>query len=496
MSFATTTELLPHQIEAVNKLLPIRVGALFAGMGTGKSRAAIELVFRRLDKIDKAIWFCPVSVKDTIRYQIKEHTTSPDSDIYVFNDRTTKDNLPSAFWYIIGIESMSDSPRIIQAVNKLVTERTFCIVDESSYIKGHNALRTERITKICERAKYRLILTGTPMSQGVVDLYAQMRFLSPKILGYNSFYSFAANHLEYSDLYPGMIVRAHNTRLLAAKIQPYVYQVEKEECLTLPPKLYDYRIFSMTPDQYETYEEVKDKILDEMALTVDPSLSSIAIFRLFSSLQQVTCGFWNERLDEVKPGKKQKDKRFRFRELDCRRVDTLMDTINDIPKDSKIVIFCKFQYDIDCISAALEKAYGKDSYAVFCGKISESRRVEQVRRFRNEARFFVINQASGGHGLTLNEASYVIFYNNAFKYSEREQAEDRCHRIGQDKTVTYIDITCRDSIDVRIMDSLHNKGDVIADFKHEVQKVKKERVKKIHDELLGKEHLKELIKAL
>lgn len=252
----------------------------------------------------------------------------------------------------------------------------------------------------------------------------------------------------------------------------------------------------MTPDQYETYEEVKDKILDEMALTVDPSLSSIAIFRLFSSLQQVTCGFWNERLDEVKPGKKQKDKRFRFRELDCRRVDTLMDTINDIPKDSKIVIFCKFQYDIDCISAALEKAYGKDSYAVFCGKISESRRVEQVRRFRNEARFFVINQASGGHGLTLNEASYVIFYNNAFKYSEREQAEDRCHRIGQDKTVTYIDITCRDSIDVRIMDSLHNKGDVIADFKHEVQKVKKERVKKIHDELLGKEHLKELIKAL
>jgi len=105
------------------------------------------------------------------------------------------------------------------------------ICDESSYIKGHSAIRTNRITYISSRAKYRLALTGTPISQGVEDLFAQMRFLSPKILGYRSFYSFAANHLEYSDKYPGMVVRAHNLEYIAAKIQPYVYQVTKEECL-------------------------------------------------------------------------------------------------------------------------------------------------------------------------------------------------------------------------------------------------------------------------
>ncbi len=162
----------------------------------------------------------------------------------MFDDKTSANDLPrDAFWYIIGIESVSSSNRVAVAANSLTTTETAVIVDESSYIKGHNALRTQRITRYSEPARYRLALTGTPMSQGVQDLYAQMRFLSPKILGYNSFYSFAANHLEYSEKYPGLVVRAHNTAWLAAKIQPYVYQVTKEDaglCLPLP-RLYNSR---------------------------------------------------------------------------------------------------------------------------------------------------------------------------------------------------------------------------------------------------------------
>ena len=246
----TITDLIPHQIPAVDKLLPIRVGALFMDMGTGKTRTAIEFVARRQGKFDRVLWLCPVSLKETIRREIHKHTDAQPTDVCVMDDAITAETLPAmATWFIIGLESVSGSTRVACVVNALITDRTFVIVDESSYIKGHRSLRTQRITAFSERAKYRMVLTGTPLSQGVVDLFAQMKFLSPAILGYHSFYSFAANHLEYSEKYPGKIVRAHHTDHLAAKIQPYVYQVTKDECLDLPDKLHETVYYKLSAEQ-------------------------------------------------------------------------------------------------------------------------------------------------------------------------------------------------------------------------------------------------------
>jgi SNF2 family DNA or RNA helicase len=467
------TDLLPHQADAVAKVLPSRIAAIFAEMGVGKSRMAIELVSRRVDRIDRVIWFCPVSLKETVRQEIKKHTDCTDADICVFNDRTNERSLSRALWYIVGIESMSSSTRVTLAVNKLITTRTFVILDESSYIKGHYAIRTQRITKLCEKARYRLMLTGTPLSQGVVDLFAQMRFLSPKILGYNSFYSFAANHLEYSEKYPGMIVRAHNVPYLAAKIAPYTYQVTKEECLSLPDKLYESRYFYMTKEQRSWYETAKDEAIAQLA---EDDIDSIAIFRMFSHLQQIVCGYWNRLIER---GEYQK------LEFEHRRVEVLTDVVMDIPTDEKVIIWCKYHYDIEHIGPELERMFSADSVAYFHGGLSERKRAEQVERFRGDARFFLATQSAGGHGLTLNEAHYVVFYNNCFKYSERLQAEDRCHRIGQQHKVTYIDIECVDSIDERIATALANKGGVVAAFKAEVDRVKDK-----------KGGLKELIKSL
>lgn len=287
---AVRTPLLNHQVDAVTKMLPTRAGALFMEMGTGKTRTAIELVRLRQEKIVNVFWFCPVALKETIRFEILKHTHCTGNDIHVFSDKTNIRTVPEVFWYIIGIESMPSSNRVALTVNNLITESSFVIVDESSYIKGHDSMRTQRITRFSERARYRLILTGTPISQGIVDLYAQMRFLSPKILGYQSFYSFARNHLEYSKKYPGLIVRSHNTEWIAAKIKPYVYQVTKDECLNLPDKLYESRFCSLTREQTEAYEQAKDEILQDID---NDEFQSYTIFRLFTALQQISCGFWN-----------------------------------------------------------------------------------------------------------------------------------------------------------------------------------------------------------
>lgn len=466
-AFVTKTKLMKHQREAVAKVRPSRVGALFMDMGTGKTRTTIELAKIRVNKIDKVVWFTPVSLKLSVAEEIRKHTDC--EDIYVFDSRTNSRNLPKVRWYVVGIESMSSSNRVVAAVNQIIAERTMVVLDESSYIKGHNSKRTERLTFICARAKYRIILTGTPLSQGVVDLFAQMRFLSPKILGYSSFYSFAANHLEYSEKFPGMIVRAHNTEWLAAKINPYTYQIRKKDCVDLPEKLYSSEWFYMTYEQRCWYERLKDDFL----MNVDPDdWDSYKLFQLFSGLQQVVCGFYNE---------KYKGKEVRH-EFENDRIKVLAEIINRLPADEQVIIWAKYLYDIKQICKVLK---GK-SFVLYTGKQNEKQKEQSKLAFqKGDAQFFVATPSSGGHGLTLNEAGTVIFYNNSFKYSERLQAEDRCHRIGQDKNVHYIDMVCENSIDERIMNSISKKESTLHSFQQEVDNAQGD-----------KDKLKELVRRL
>jgi len=443
----TKTTLFPYQVMAVEKIMPMCVGALFMDMGTGKTRCAIELVARRQQRISRVIWFCPVSLKLTIAAEIEKHTNG--EDVYIFDGKTDCDDIPEAFWYIVGIESMSSSDRVVLAVHQLIDQDTFVIVDESSYIKGHASKRSMRIADLSASARYRLLLTGTPITQGIIDLYAQMRFLSPDILGYNSFYSFANNHLEYSEKYPGMIVRTLNIEKLANKITPFIYQITKDECMNLPEKLYDQIYFNLTDEQCEAYQLAKEEIINGIL----EEIPDYIIFQLFTALQQIVSGFWNHNGKE-------------FIRFQHNRIDALQTVIGGIPETEKIIIWCKYIESVDQIREALGEC------ALYYGRISEKQREEQLKLFRQSSRFLVATQATGGHGLTLNEAHYHIFYENEFKYSHRIQAEDRSHRIGQTEHVTYIDIVSNSGIDRRIMGAIAKKEDVVKSFRNEINKRK------------------------
>lgn len=445
----TTTSLYAYQAVGVEKLLPLRIGALFMDMGTGKTRCAIELAARRQQRISRVVWFTPVSLKLTVAEEIAKHTTG--EDVYVFDDSTASDNLPGCFWYIVGIESMSSSDRVVLAADKLIDADTMVIVDESSYIKGHAAMRTMRITELSRRSRYRLLLTGTPLSQGVEDLYAQMRFLSPDILGYGSFYSFAHNHLEYSDKYPGLVLRSTGMETLAARIEPFIYQVQKSECIDLPEKLYDQVYFDLTDAQRSAYEQAKVDIL----LGRDfEDITSYTIFQLFTALQQIVSGF------RVIDGK--------TIDYPHRRIEALQTALDGIPLGEKVVVWTKYIYSLKQIAGMLPGS------ALYYGDLPEKRRQAEIDRFRSDpdCPYLVATQATGGHGLTINEARYHIFYENEFKYAHRIQAEDRSHRIGQTQPVTYVDLYSNSGIDDRIRKALVKKQDVVRSFRAEIQKRK------------------------
>jgi len=356
----TKTSLYSHQRVAVEKLLPLSVGALFMEMGTGKSRTAIELAARW--NVANTIWFTPVSLKETVRREIRKHVAW--SRPYVFGPRTRMRGLPRHFWTVVGIESMSSSDRQILCAHALVNSKTLVIVDESSFIKGHRAWRTLRITDIGKKAGRRLILTGTPMSQGVEDLFSQFRFLDPRILGYTSWYTFARNHLEYSDKYPGLIVRSHNTALLADKIAPWMYQVTKDECLDLPSKIYKTVYYQMSVEQEIAYERAKWEIL----MSCD-EVDSYVIFRLFTALQQITSGYWRRGNEIV--------------ELPDRRFDLLLTLLDGIT--GKSIIWCKWLRSLHKIVDAL----GDKAVSIY-GALSERQRTAALDRFRfGDARFLV-----------------------------------------------------------------------------------------------------------
>lgn len=431
------TELFPYQKEAVSKLLPLRIGALYMEMGTGKTRTALEIIQHRLErkKLQKVLWLCPCSVKDNLAADLDKHVSGWKEVIR-----------------IEGIESLSSSDRLYLSLLKYVNPKTMVIVDESNLTKNFFAKRTKRITELGKPARYRMILNGTPVSKNEADLYAQWFFLDPRIFGYRTFWSFAANHLEKDD--NGRVRRVLNVDYLADRMKPYSVVMKKEDVLTLPGKHTRRYRYGLTSGQFSHYSHVAD----EMLLQVDEADES-TIYRTFTALQLITSG---RRITST--AKPLQHEPFFEDPHDNPRIQELLE---DLPEDEKCIIWVKFKHE----SQDIQEVLPDGSWAVFTGEVPLKKRLTNLKRFREnpECRFLIANKVCGGYGLNLQFCNQAIYYNNDFNYATRAQAEDRIHRIGQDKDVVMIDILSNAKIDSRIIDCLDRKESLSESFKRELK---------------------------
>lgn len=439
------TELYDHQIRSVEKLRHIKVGALYMEMGTGKTRAALELINIRLnaDKVDHVLWLCPCSVKTNLKYDIIKHVGE----------------LPNNFT-ICGIETLSSSVRANSELLALVrSKRCYLIVDESNLVKNHMAQRTKNIIRLAGYCTYKLILNGTPITRTYQDLYAQWYILDYRILGYKSFWSFSANHLEYDERYPNKLRRCLNVDYLTEKIAPYSYQITKSECLSLPDKTYETAHYDLTDSQYEHYIN----IADELMMEVD-DFEPHTIYRLFTALQNIIGGkrVYNE--------KKLRSVSFFSNPIDNPRIQLMME-IADRTYD-KMIIYCKYTDEIKAITMLLNDKYGQDIAVPFYGELNQKKRQANLEKFMGDSQYLVANKVCAGYGLNLQFCSYVVYYSNDWDYGTRAQSEDRVHRIGQEKNVHIIDICADDTLDKRILDCLIRKEDLVDRFKCELDLIK------------------------
>lgn len=436
-------DLLPYQEKAVDKLLKYKIGACYMEMGTGKTLIALTLIKNRYDrkKINHCIWLCPFSITEETKKNIKSTAIIPEN-----------------FLTVCGIESLSSSQKTFSKIIKIMkSKKCYLIVDESLLVKNPYALRTINITRLSTLAEYKMILNGTPISKNAADLFSQWYLLDWRVLGYQSYWSFAANHLEFDEKFKYKIRRVLNVDYLIDKISPFTYEIKKEDVLKdLPKKIYLGYTFDLTYEQDEHYEYVKDMFLSEELLYRTEYDDNI-IFRLFNALQQVTSG----RKIISKATEPIRYEPF-YNGEDNPRIQALINIIMQIPEEDKIIIWCKYSHEIYEIYDVL-KARGYNS-VIYNGEMSKKKRDITLENFRTTAKFILINKGCGAFGLNLQFCHYMIFYSNDFNYATRAQAEDRVHRLGQIHDVVIYDLYASSKIDQRIQMNLEDKESLLYQF--------------------------------
>jgi len=431
-------DLLPHQSAAVQKLIKLKVGALFMEQGTGKTITTLEIARTRIEtgKIEQIIWLCPFSAKGEAKREIVKHC--PDEMLKHFT--------------ICGIETLSSSIRAVSYfLNLSATKKCFLVVDESLLIKNPRAYRTENILRIAEKCTYRIILNGTPVSRNEADLFSQFFLLDWRILGYRSYWSFSANHLEFDEY--GKLHRVLNVERLAVKIAPYTYQVRKRDCIKLPEKGHDVFYFNLTADQDKEYSRVADILMGKV-----DEWHSDTIYRLFSGLQAVISG---KRLIFNKDASHFSTAEMFENPTDNPRIGRLLDIL---PEDEKAIIFCRYESEITQLCRILPDAVRFD------GKTSWKKRETAFKEFSQKKKYLVANRNCAGYSLNLQFCHNIIYMSNDWDLGTRLHSEDRVHRIGQDHEVNIIDICANNTIDEQILRCLQKKEHILDSIKREVDK--------------------------
>jgi SNF2 family DNA or RNA helicase len=455
-----------HQLASLNASWDKEEFALLMDMGTGKSKVTIDTISMLWDagKIDGALVIAPKGVyrnwsdlelpthlPDHIRSnaRIGYWTPSP--------NKKEKEQIEWLFYpnddlniFCMNVEALSTEKGVRFAERFLLGHKTIMVIDESTCVKNPGARRTKSCLSLGKKAKYRRILTGSPVTKSPLDLYSQCSFLDWHLLGFSSYFSFRNRYAVLKQQNFGgrtihQVVGYRNLEELAEKIKPFSFRVTKDECLDLPEKIFVKRTVEMTDEQKKLYADMKRNAIASLSSGL---ITTTAVIVQLLRLHQIVCGFIKtdegEELD-----------------LPSNRLSSLMEILDET--SGKVIIWANYRRNIAMIEQAIAKEYGKESVVTYYGDTTGEDRELAKTKFQDPdspVKYFVANAQTGGYGITLTQANTVIYYSNNYDLEKRLQSEDRAHRIGQKHNVTYIDMVTPDTVDEKILAALRDKNDI------------------------------------
>ena len=466
MNYKFKTKPYAHQLTALEKSWNKENFAYFMEMGTGKTKVLIDNLAMLYDKgkIDGALIVAPKGVVKTwYEQELPTHLPDHIENVSVlWQPNITKgqqEKLESLFEIetalhilVMNVEALSTDKGVKFATKFINSHKAMMAIDESTTIKTPTAKRTKNIIGIGQNAKYKRIMTGSPITKNPLDLYTQCEFLDPWLLDFSSYYAFRNRYAEMKTMHVHgrsiqVVDKFQNLSELSDTVKQFSYRVLKEDCLDLPPKVFIKRHVTLTSEQKKVYEQMKKAAI---AVLNGKVTTTMTVLTQLMRLHQITCGYV-----AADDGTTQ--------QVESNRLNELMSVLEDT--DGKVIIWANYQMSVSEIMQALTKKYGANSFVHYYGLTPQEDRQDYIRKFQNdpECRFIIGTPQTGGYGITLTQANTVIYYSNGYDLEKRLQSEDRAHRIGQKKTVTYIDLIAEDTIDEKIVEALRKKINIASE---------------------------------
>lgn len=455
--------LFEHQKTAVNYLLNTDSAMLADELGLCKSSTALVVsqVRKCYGLVKKVLVVCPATTKYSVWAREIELTTN---DKYLVVDGSKKEREAiykrfladdTIFHLIVNYESLMLDSLFL----KDLPYESMILADETIYIKNVRAKRTKATKSL--KSKYKIAITGYPISNKIIDIFSQFDFLKPGYLG--SWWGFLDKFVNFFPMKFGnksfkQIIGYKNLDELKAKLEPYYIRRLKKDCLSLPPKLYEEREVYLSGKLLEAYNQMREEMRVLITNMRDEEIIARAntVLTQMLRLSQLTCGFITDKNLENPEFYKENPK-----------VDSLDDIVDEtLSSDRKIVIWTRFRpFTFRLLKHYTEgfKQDGEFKQYKCChlyGGMNAKDKDENIYKFQNDDEYKILigTVQTGGMGITLHAASTEVFTDlSLLSPSTIIQAEDRLHRPGQKNTVVIIKLIAKKTVDQHWLQLLENK---------------------------------------
>ncbi len=440
---------------------------LFWEMGTGKSTTAIAILrawYNSNKRIMPTLIVSPVATLDNWKNEFKinspERVVDQCQIVYGKGEKRVKQVLNSDKSIFITNPETMTMPAVIAAFKKRALECV--VVDEADCFKDPKSKRLKYLLELTDKAKHKGILTGTPILNTYLDLWALFRILNPNVFGRNYFHFrecyFRDDNLVWKDkalasggairYFPKFVPRPDTDARLTSLIESHCSRLKKEDCLDLPELIQMVEHVELSLDQRRAYDEMETELIAEVDSGVVTATNALTrVLRLL----QIVSGY--ARIEDSETP----DVSFK----NSPRLKRLRELLEQLTPQNKVVVWCTFNENYVSIRALLKEL--EIPFAELTGHTKD--RQAEIDRFNKDplCRVMVSNPAAGGVGVNLTAddslASYLIYYSRSYSLRHRLQSLSRTHRGGAEKYahVTAIDLVSKGTIEEDVLNSLNNK---------------------------------------
>ena len=420
--------------------------ALLMEMGTGKTITSIGIAgaLYQFGKVRKILVVAPLSILGVWEEEFSKFAAFPYTLTVLKGPSRKKAEMLRGVGkdgLQIVVVNYESAWRIEKDI--LAFDADLIIADEAHKLKEARTSQSKAMHHFGDKARYKLLLTGTVITNRELDVFSQYRYLNRKVFG-DSFYVFRNRYFDMVG-YGNHIPRFRNYMLdeFLQRMHSIAYRVTKEECLDLPGITEEIRTVELEPKAMKIYKELQKESYTELG---KKEVSAVNVLTKLLRLSQVTGGHLTD--DEGDSNV-----------VSTAKLDALADILDTaMAEEKKIVVMARFIPELNDIEALLKKK--GIGYATVRGGVKN--REEEIRRFQEDSdcRVFVGQIAAAGLGITLTAASTMVFYSLDYSMSNFEQAKARIHRVSQTENCLYIYLVAKGTVDTKVLRALRQKVDL------------------------------------